>query len=62
MGWASALYQNASHGMQGSNTFWVATAIIDAAYQGAAMVVANDGRTRLLSQSARLATRILAEA
>jgi len=32
MGWGLALHKKASYGMQGSNTFWVATATIDAAH------------------------------
>ncbi|MEA2001278.1 MAG: serine hydrolase [Actinomycetota bacterium] len=60
MGWASAAnLDGASYGMQGSNTLWAATAIIDANLDRTAMVVANDGRTRLLSQSAQLAASIL---
>ncbi len=60
MGWAPATgLGDVSHGMQGSNTYWVATALIDARRRRAAMVVTNDGRTRLLAQTARLATRLL---
>ena len=60
MGWASAgNLDGASYGMQGSNTFWAATAIIDADFKRTVMVVANDGRTRLLRQSAQLAASIL---
>lgn len=60
MGWApAARLDAASYGMQGSNTLWAATALIDAAFERTVMVVANDGRTRLLGQSAQLAASIL---
>ena len=60
MGWASAAQlPGASHGMQGSNTMWAATALIDTDRQRTVMVVANDGRTRVLRQSAGLASSIL---
>ncbi len=55
MGWASAgRLDGASYAMQG------ATAIIDAAFERTAMVIVNDGRTRLFSRTARLATQMLA--
>lgn len=60
MGWASARrLEGASYGMQGSNTMWAASALIDAGLDRTAMVVANDGRTRVLAETARLAARIL---
>jgi CubicO group peptidase (beta-lactamase class C family) len=60
MGWAPAAgLDGASYGMQGSNTRWSASAIIDAAFERTAMVVANDGRTRVLMGSARLAAQLL---
>ncbi len=60
MGWAPAGgLDGISHGMQGSNTLWAATALIDAGSDRAAMVVANDGRTSLLRRSAHLAASIL---
>lgn len=62
MGWAPATrLEGASYGMQGSNTMWAATAIIDDAFNRTAMVVVNDGRTRLLSQTTKLASQILAQ-
>ena len=55
MGWASAgSIDGASYGMQGSNTLWAATALIDADFERSAMLVVNDGRTRLLHKSAQL--------
>lgn len=60
MGWASAgNLDGASYGMQGSNTLWAATAIIDADLERTAMVIANDGRTRLLREAAQLAASML---
>lgn len=60
MGWASASgIDGASYGMQGSNTLWAATAIIDMDLERTAMLVANDGRTRLLHKSAQFAASIL---
>ena len=60
MGWASASsLSGASYGMQGSNTLWAATALMDADLERSAMVVTNDGRTRVLSRSAQLAAAIL---
>lgn len=60
MGWAQAgNLSGVSYGMQGSNTLWAATALMDAALERTAMVVINDGRTRLLSRSAQLAAAIL---
>ncbi len=46
-------------GQQGSNTFWVATALIDRRRERAVMVVCNDGRRRLLAATAKLAARLL---
>ena len=46
-------------GQQGSNTFWVATALIDRRRERTAMVVCNDGRRRLLAATAKLAARLL---
>lgn len=59
MGWASAEAIGARYGMQGSNTMWAATALIDATMSRTAMVVTNDGRSRLLRRSAELASRLL---
>jgi CubicO group peptidase (beta-lactamase class C family) len=63
MGWAPARgLGNASLGQQGSNTFWVATAVIDRAGERTAMVVCNEGRARLLKQTPALAVRLLSAA
>ncbi|MGF1614296.1 MAG: serine hydrolase domain-containing protein [Gammaproteobacteria bacterium] len=48
--------------MQGSNTLWAATAVMDAARSCMAVIIANDGRSRVLSADARLASRLIAEA
>lgn len=62
MGWASAhALGDASFGQQGSNAFWVATAVIDARRERTAMVVCNEGRARLLKQTPVLAAQLLAE-
>ncbi|MEL7206773.1 MAG: serine hydrolase domain-containing protein [Actinomycetota bacterium] len=59
MGWASAEQIGASLGMQGSNTLWVATALIDRDRSRSAMVITNDGNPRLLRRTAELAARLL---
>lgn len=60
MGWAPATrLRRASFGMQGSNTNWVATALLGADRERAALVVVNDGRTRLFGQTAYLAAALL---
>jgi D-alanyl-D-alanine carboxypeptidase len=59
-GWAPARrLAHVSMGQQGSNTFWVATALIDRSREHTAMVVCNDGRRRLLAGTAKLAARLL---
>ena len=59
-GWAPARgMAHVSMGQQGSNTFWVATALIDRDRERTAMVVCNDGRRRLLAGTAKLAARLL---
>jgi D-alanyl-D-alanine carboxypeptidase len=59
-GWAPARgLAHVSVGQQGSNTFWVATALIDSRRERTAMVVCNDGRRRLLAGTAKLAARLL---
>ena len=69
MGWvhpdarsAGRLGTPVSVGMQGSNRRWVATVLITGDRGRAALVVANDGRSRLLRTTALLAARILAHA
>jgi hypothetical protein len=60
MGWASPRgLDGVLVGMQGSNTKWSATELIDEDRSTAAMVVTNDGRTRVLQQTAYLAHRLL---
>jgi CubicO group peptidase (beta-lactamase class C family) len=59
MGWASGKDLGATHAMQGSNTMWAATALMDREARLTALVVANDGRTRVLSTSAQLAAHLL---
>lgn len=60
MGWAPAQGLGVSAvGQQGSNTNWVATALLDRDGGRAAMVVVNDGRTAMLLRTARLAADLL---
>ncbi len=59
MGWVTDKHLGATHAMQGSNTMWAATAVMDRNAHLTALVAANDGRTRVLSSSARLAGRLL---
>ncbi len=61
LGWAPARGSDVSFGQQGSNTFWVATALIDRGRERTAMVVCNEGRARLIKHSPGLAVRLLAE-
>lgn len=60
MGWASGAGLGASHAMQGSNTMWAATALMDRTTGHTALTVANDGRTSVLMGTAHLAGRLLA--
>jgi CubicO group peptidase (beta-lactamase class C family) len=60
MGWAAALgLDDVSLGQQGSNTYWVATALIDGSRSRTAMVVCNRGSARLLKRTPRLAAELL---
>lgn len=63
MGWAPVGREAAegSFGQQGSNTFWVATAIVDRKRERTALVICNEGRAKLLAQTPHLALRLLAE-
>lgn len=63
MGWAPAPRQmpHASAVMQGSNTFWAATGLLDTDRRRAVLLVTNDGRTRVLSGSASFADDLLAQ-
>ena len=60
MGWMRAAHlRGVSYAMQGSNTMWSATAIIDDDRQRAALVACNDGRNRVLNRSVGLAGQLL---
>lgn len=60
MGWAPATrLAGASYGMQGSNTSWSATALMDRASRTTVMVVANDGRSCVLRATALFAHSLL---
>jgi D-alanyl-D-alanine carboxypeptidase len=62
LGWAPAAgLGDISFGQQGSNTYWVATALLDPARERAAMVVCNEGRARLLRHTPRLALGLLSD-
>lgn len=63
MGWrGTGSIPGVGYAMQGSNTMWSATALIDDERRHAALLACNDGRSRVLSSSARLAASLLAEA
>lgn len=55
MGWADAQHSGGSIAMQGSNTLWSATVFIDGHMTIASLVAVNDGRRRILENSAHLA-------
>lgn len=60
-GWVPAGHLGeASLAQQGSNTLWVATAVMDRDRIRTALVVCNDGRRRLLGATVGLAMRMLA--
>jgi hypothetical protein len=60
MGWAEARGLGAATlGQQGSNTYWVATALMDRDRARVALVVVNEGRARLLRGTARVAADLL---
>lgn len=61
-GWAPARGLGAATlGQQGSNTYWVATALMDAEQRRTAMVVCNEGRARMLKRTPSLALRLLSD-
>ena len=60
MGWSrTAVLPGAGYVMQGSNTMWSTAALIDSDRQRAALVACNDGRSRVLTGTARLAASLL---
>jgi D-alanyl-D-alanine carboxypeptidase len=62
MGWAfpeGDAARAVAFGAQGSNRHWVATALVSAGRDRAALVVCNDGRARLLPATAALAVDLL---
>jgi CubicO group peptidase (beta-lactamase class C family) len=60
-GWAPARLPGISLAMQGSNTYWVATALTETTRERTAMVVCNEGRAKLLRQTPQLALQLLGE-
>ena len=63
MGWATppkGLRRDVAIGQQGSNTAWVATALLSSTWDRAALVACNDGRTRMLAVTGQLAVRLFA--
>lgn len=59
-GWAPAHgIDGVSLGQQGSNTFWVATAVMSSRRDRTALVVCNEGRARLLRRTPALAASFL---
>jgi CubicO group peptidase (beta-lactamase class C family) len=62
LGWAPVRgMPEASFGQQGSNTYWVATALIDRDRSRTALLVCNEGRARLLKETPKWAVRLLSE-
>ena len=62
MGWRGiGSLPGVGYAMQGSNTMWSATALIDNERQRAVLVACNDGRNRVLNNSARLAASLLTD-
>lgn len=59
MGWASGREVGVSHAMQGSNTMWAATALMDREGGRTGLVVASEGRMSVLVGSAHLTQRLL---
>jgi D-alanyl-D-alanine carboxypeptidase len=61
-GWAAARTKlDASMGQQGSNTLWVATAIMSRKRERTVMIVTNEGRARLLRKTPVLAVNMLSD-
>jgi CubicO group peptidase (beta-lactamase class C family) len=60
MGWAPAELSGVLVGQLGSNSYWMATALIDSARSRTVMVVCNDGRTRLMKRIALFGAEMLA--
>lgn len=58
-GWGRAELPGVSYGVQGSNTAWAASAMLSEDRRRAALVVCNDGRSRVLYKSALLAAELL---
>ena len=62
MGWNRPPYmKGVAYAMQGSNTLWSSAALIDDERRRAALVACNDGRTRVLNDTPRLAASLLFE-
>lgn len=60
MGWAKVEgMKGVSFGMQGSNTLWSAAVLMNDERTRISLVVCNDGRTRILSQTPLLAAKFL---
>lgn len=59
MGWGRARIPGVAWGHQGSNTAWVATALLAEDRSSAGIVVVNDGRSRLLRDTAHLAAALV---
>ena len=60
MGWRGiGSMPGVRYAMQGSNTMWSATALVDDQRRRAVLLACNDGRNRVLNSSARLAVSLL---
>ena len=62
MGWRGiGSLPGVEYAMQGSNTMWSATALIDDQRRRAVLLACNDGRNRVLNSSVRLAASLLTD-
>ena len=60
MGWVRVTgLANVSYGMQGSNSLWSAVGLVNSARTRTALVVCNDGRSRVLQGTVALAASLL---
>ena len=60
MGWSrTSVLPGVGYAMQGSNTMWSTAALMDNDRRRAALVACNDGRSRVLTGTARLAASLL---
>lgn len=58
-GWGRAELPGVTFGIQGSNTLWSAAALLSENHDRLSLVTCNDGRSRVVFQSATLAAKLL---